>query len=959
MVGRQAELDSLFAWLRTPPAVSVRLLVGAAGIGKTRLALELIETMAPKGWQTGFLTRRNLRQFRRQQSLRDWVWDTPVLGVVDYASASARHLHEWLKELADNPVWEDDDAGFNRPLRLLLLERQAERATGWWAAVIGHGRAAAAVEQLLDPAGPMILRPIDDPSDRRTIFTNTLQGLDSAVRPPTPGHDPDFDRRLTEQTWGGVPLMLMMAAVTAADSGFGSVLTIGSDKLALAVAEMEMERILKVMEGSGVRMELVPLVKHMIAITVLRQGLEPQAAFTAIEQESTALGYNVAGGAAALRDAMAAALPDTAGGIATVKPDMVGEALLLSIWPRSDDDTCHALTRALADDPIAVRETVIRTCHDYVIRGHPHALVWLQQICAEADDLIELIELSHVMPQETLELRETKVNLHMKIVDLARIRTQTVEGAPLLANSLNSMSVSLSELGRGDEALAAISEAMELFRKLAAAHPNAFRPDLAMSLNNLSSRLSEHGRHDEALAAIYEAVNIRRELAAARPDAFRFSLAKSLNSLADRLSEHGRSNEAFAAISEAVNLYRELAAAHPDAFRPNLANSLNSLSYQLSERGRYDEALAAISEAVNLYRELATARPDAFGPNLAMSLTNLSYQLSGHGRHDEALAAAKEAARLYRELAAARPDASRPDLANSLNHLSYQLSKHGRHDEALAAAKEAARLYRELAAARPDTFRPDLAMSLNHLSYQLSEQRRDDEALAAIKEAVNLYRDLATARPDTFRPYLASSLNSLSDRLSESGRDDASFAEIESAVATLRDPFLSLPASSSEQMNVVVTNYLTKCRRLDKDPDTALLTPVIKNIQRLNRQSKPITNEELVMIDVEDLAIQSAKLVGSPVLNNAGNWVVDWIRRRLKSHREVIEGVDKVAADPDSKAATKILEGHLHEALERSPRLAAELRDLLEQRGVRYAKQSARAKGGSTIKQIQGNNNRA
>ena len=882
MVGRQAELDSLFAWLRTPPAVSVRLLVGAAGIGKTRLALELIETMAPKGWQTGFLTRRNLRQFRRQQSLRDWVWDTPVLGVVDYASASARHLHEWLKELADNPVWEDDDAGFNRPLRLLLLERQAERATGWWAAVIGHGRAAAAVEQLLDPAGPMILRPIDDPSDRRTIFTNTLQGLDSAVRPPTPGHDPDFDRRLTEQTWGGVPLMLMMAAVTAADSGFGSVLTIGSDKLALAVAEMEMERILKVMEGSGVRMELVPLVKHMIAITVLRQGLEPQAAFTAIEQESTALGYNVAGGAAALRDAMAAALPDTAGGIATVKPDMVGEALLLSIWPRSDDDTCHALTRALADDPIAVRETVIRTCHDYVIRGHPHALVWLQQICAEADDLIELIELSHVMPQETLELRETKVNLHMKIVDLARIRTQTVEGAPLLANSLNSMSVSLSELGRGDEALAAISEAMELFRKLAAAHPNAFRPDLAMSLNNLSnqlsehgrhdealsavyeavnirrelaaacpddfrpdlamslnnlsSRLSEHGRHDEALAAIYEAVNIRRELAAARPDAFRFSLAKSLNSLADRLSEHGRSDEAFAAISEAVKLYRELAAAHPDAFRPNLANSLNSLSYQLSERGRYDEALAAISEAVKLYRDLATARPDAFGPNLAMSLTNLSYQLSGHGRHDEALAAAKEAARLYRELAAARPDASRPDLANSLNNLSYQLSKHGRHDEALAAAKEAARLYRELAAARPDTFRPDLANSLNHLSYQLSEQRRDDEALAAIKEAVNLYRDLATARPDTFRPYLASSLNSLSDRLSESGRHDASFAEIESAVATLRDPFLSLPASSSEQMNVVVTNYITKCRRLDKDPDTALLTPLIKNIQRLNRQ---------------------------------------------------------------------------------------------------------------------------
>ena len=56
--------------------------------------------------------------------------------------------------------------------------------------------------------------------------------------------------------------------------------------------------------------------------------------------------------------------------------------------------------------------------------------------------------------------------------------------------SLNNLSVRLADLGRREEALAAIEEAVTLRRQLAAARPDAFPPDLAASLNNLSSRLS-------------------------------------------------------------------------------------------------------------------------------------------------------------------------------------------------------------------------------------------------------------------------------------------------------------------------------------------------------------------------------------------------------------------------------------------------------------------------------------
>ena len=46
------------------------------------------------------------------------------------------------------------------------------------------------------------------------------------------------------------------------------------------------------------------------------------------------------------------------------------------------------------------------------------------------------------------------------------------------------LSVRLGDLGRREDALAAIQEAAGTYRELAAARPDAFRPDLAMSLNN-------------------------------------------------------------------------------------------------------------------------------------------------------------------------------------------------------------------------------------------------------------------------------------------------------------------------------------------------------------------------------------------------------------------------------------------------------------------------------------------
>ena len=77
-----------------------------------------------------------------------------------------------------------------------------------------------------------------------------------------------------------------------------------------------------------------------------------------------------------------------------------------------------------------------------------------------------------------------------------------------------SLGVDFSELGRHDEALDVRSEAVKLYRTLAADRPAVFTTDLASSLHYVGVDFSKLSRLDEALDAHSEAVEIYRTLAA-------------------------------------------------------------------------------------------------------------------------------------------------------------------------------------------------------------------------------------------------------------------------------------------------------------------------------------------------------------------------------------------------------------------------------------------------------------
>jgi tetratricopeptide (TPR) repeat protein len=69
---------------------------------------------------------------------------------------------------------------------------------------------------------------------------------------------------------------------------------------------------------------------------------------------------------------------------------------------------------------------------------------------------------------------------------------------------LNNLGIRLSNLGRREQALTATTEAVEIYRRLAAANPAAFVEDLHGAMESMANALDALGRNDDATRARIE-----------------------------------------------------------------------------------------------------------------------------------------------------------------------------------------------------------------------------------------------------------------------------------------------------------------------------------------------------------------------------------------------------------------------------------------------------------------------
>lgn len=783
LFGRTEILNGLAAWANTPAKISIRAVIGASGSGKSRLAMELCDQLSAAGWKTGFVTAYELDRVLAQEGFATWPCDQPTLMVLDYVASMAPSLRIWLPNLAGITATGEG------PLRIFLLERDADPERGWWEDVFGSGGATSyRVQALLDPREPIRLEGLPI-SERRNVLNAMLERLGSALRVPLAGENVQFDDLLSKVSWGGEPLYLMMAACRADEVGLDGLLALNRLELAQGVAKDERARLNRYAQGYGLPNEVL---WRTAALVTLCGGLSWESLADAIPAELQMLRRPNAGDPADIVNAVRVALPGTNGAIAPIRPDTVGEAFVLAELSQCNEPQAVIL-RASKLSGLTVADTLIRCVQDFAHTEDQPPLTWLQFLAAKLTDPEALADLLHRLPQSTVILRRFACELANRIVEKISRDSERGIQPSFRATALCDFARSLCLTGDPGNAEAPATAAVALHRELAAQDSAVYRPELAGSLHILANCLSALGDRRRALETAQEAVDIRRNLSAVQPETFLPKLAVSLNTLAKCLDDQGDRQAALAAVQEAVAIDRALAVQNPNAFRADLAGSLcNESTYQASV-GEWQGAFESAREAVSIYRELAARSPDAFRPNLAASLITFAGRLMAIGDRERPVEASREAVLICRELVSTNAAAFRPSLAAALNNLAAFLSLLGEHQGALVAAREAVAIRRDLTDKNANAHSPELAGSLNNLARYLVAQGDWHDALKTACESVEVCRELTTTNPNAFRPDLATSLNTLATSQVALGDQHAALAYLQEAIQIRRELVLEYP----------------------------------------------------------------------------------------------------------------------------------------------------------------------
>ena len=725
---QRAEMRQLRAWAMTVPSdsrtgrngrnadISVAVVTGAGGSGKTRMAAQLCDDLSKIGWYTGFLPSTTEVTDEELSALAEVT--TELLVVVDYAEEARRGLvarvvrklrarqsptrivltargaDAWWEEFREEA--EQDGSVLSNTLSLSIRGKQQVEADPWFFGRM-YRRAVQRFSDALNEAIPTDIEVPDGLGD--TALDVVLRawlavcGDNDAAERAMPTREKLYDKVLSIEfaRWHKEPKL-------------GD---ISRDQLRRAAATLSL---LAPSQDQDAVDEVLSRLPEWSQEHLLRSR------FAELLVQSL------------LRDDGAESV--------SLRPDPVAEHLILEVFGKKPE----LLDRVLPQDPAKVPGLDDPDAEDWVVT---RALEMGQQV---RNACVTLTRASSLDRDVTLRLARRALRerpfLWKEALDVA-----LTQGGPL-APALEALIESGADLpfDEIDDAIpvghpALAGAALAATRRLATSAERSPKQQ-AYWANNLSIRLSDVGERKAALEAAREAVELCRGLAEASPQAYTPDLATSLTNLAAFLSGVGERNEALVAAREAVELYRGLAEVSPQAYTPDLAMSLTNLANRFSEVGERNEALEAAREAVELYRGLAEASPQAHTPDLAMSLNNLAAFLSEVGERNEALEAAREAVRLRRALAEASPAAYAPDLAGSLNNLAIRLSEVGERNDALVAAREAVELYRVLAEASPQAYTPNLAASLNNLANLLSAVGKTEKALELQREARKLVDDL-------------------------------------------------------------------------------------------------------------------------------------------------------------------------------------------------------------------------
>lgn len=356
-VGREVDLHSLDGFLGATDPFFWWMVLGEAGTGKSRLALELC--LAAEGeWHAGFLTESG------QHALLGFEPHEPTLIVVDYAAARADWLGEVLYDHASRC------AKYDAPMRVLILERSLTES--WYAkAVRAHRHTESKVLLSCQYANPLELGELSD-DDLRSLIEELA--LSCGSRLSMTEIEDVLERTLAVDPWRR-PLFAMAATL---EQSVGNDQLESRDELLRAVLRRRAAQRSALAGGDA------PLVTELELVTTSLGGIEPTRYLELLTTSQEAALRSLPSLAELRASGMQASLSG-------VLPDILGELAVLDALGSSDVVSVELAAAALRLgwrlDPIRYAAFVKRSTRDHP--WHPR-VTELLAVSPVADDELDV-----------------------------------------------------------------------------------------------------------------------------------------------------------------------------------------------------------------------------------------------------------------------------------------------------------------------------------------------------------------------------------------------------------------------------------------------------------------------------------------------------------------------------------------------------------------------------------------
>ncbi|HEU4948422.1 MAG TPA: hypothetical protein VFT31_14825 [Kribbella sp.] len=790
-IGRDTELETLLGWCQEPGGRPVRLVAGDAGVGKTRLGVELCVELVQRGWVSGFVA-------------PDASGFTPLfelnadrLLVVDDALHHLDQLHGLLQD-AESAV--PVDIRGRDTWRVLVLARPPYDK--WW-----HGFQNE-FATLIDEVSLKLAPP--SATERRQLYDAARRRFDPWVKAdrqasPVP---PDLDDAVYDSCTA-IMERALLDADPRGESGGDPERNLGARLLRLeadtywqpgakaAGLEFDPELLERVValcsmviaDGATANEREAAAARWLRVLPDLTDA--PERTLRQVARWERGLYETGVGYLRPLRPHLLAT--EAAKRLAIDYPEVITDLLDFSVPELSAAggvpvaETAEK-SRVRIEGAVAqaarVLSTLLPAAHaeSGPPRAEPGVTRVLERIVADRLDALVFLATEHarVTPESTPSGKA--LSLEALLADLLRLAPSPRRAAAVIQKMPQARNLKLDDL-----AVVLQAQAVTHYRDEA----DTSIERLADALRNLSVRQHDICDLDNARDSAQQAVDLRTELVARHADleglppeqldrvrtrraVLQVRLASARANLANVLCDLNLRADAVLEASRAREVLQEVTGATggPDT-RHVTIEVVSNLSRALRRAGQRVAACQFAGQAEELAEELFTDEPEQYHHWYAIALRRHSAALSDTGDVRAAVEKAEEAVKHFDVMARREPDRWAYDEAKAHRNLAERLGDVARWGDAEREARRAVDLWKRLSSHRAAVYDDELAKATVILARAWLNLDSPDEAAQAIESIALDSEPLDQGARDTAAAGLAVKAEILLARHDDSARQFA------------------------------------------------------------------------------------------------------------------------------------------------------------------------------------------